>query len=273
MEVPSPSATSSSTLATGAWELYDATISRVNAREASTIREVESEPMTGSSTSGGGAIDTGRTARPGQRRVGGRTGLQQLQRQSSREKLLAAAYDSFALLSYAGTSVDDIVRRAKVNRSTFYRHFDSKFAVAKALFDAFWPRLFAEWDQLAKSDEPTDREISDWVTRLVGFYRANRPFFFTIGQIAALETEGLQWEETIRLEVIHLLGQRFAAFRRASSVDATPEARVRVRLVMLELEMCVFELAFHEGAYESKAVVAVMISEFRRFLHEGSGVS
>lgn len=222
------------------------------------------------STRGGADIDTGQQGRPGQRRIGGRTGLQQLQRQSSREKLLAAARDSFAQLSYAGTAVDDIVRRAKVNRSTFYRHFDGKFAVAKALFDAFWPRLFAEYDQLTQSDDPTDREISDWMARLVTFYRANQPFFITIGQISALESEGLQWGETIRLEVVRLLGQRFPAFRRASSAEATPETRVRARLIMLELEMCVFDLAFHEGAYEPKAVVKVMIGEFRRFLREGA---
>jgi AcrR family transcriptional regulator len=203
---------------------------------------------------------------PGQRRVGGRTGLQQRQRQSSRQKLLTAAYDSFAQQSYAGSSIDDIVKRAKVNRSTFYRHFDSKFGVAKALFDAFWPRLFAEYDRLSKSDDPTDQDISDWAAGLVLFYRANRPFFFTIGQIAALEAEGLPWEETIRLELIRLLGQRFPAFRRASSASAAPEARVRVRLVMLQLEMCIFELAFHEDVYGRDAVVRVMIDELRRFL-------
>jgi AcrR family transcriptional regulator len=212
--------------------------------------------------------DPGREPRDGpeRRRIGGRTGLQQRQRQSSRQKLLAAAHESFARESYAGTAVDDIVRRAKVNRSTFYRHFDSKFAVAKALFDLFWPRLFAEYDRLARSDDPSDQEISDWVMRLVEFYRANRPLVYTIGQIAALEAEGLQWEETIRQEVIRLLGQRFPAFARASSPGASDEARVKARLVMLELEMCLFELAFEQEGYSADAVVNVMIGEFRRFV-------
>jgi len=224
--------------------------------------------MAGPSASTVAEIDQNASHSPGQRRVGGRTGLQQRQRQSSRQKLLAAAYESFAQQSYAGSAIDDIVRRAKVNRSTFYRHFDSKFGVAKALFDAFWPRLFAEYDKLARSDDPTDAEIADWAASLVVFYRANRPFFSTIGQIAALEAEGLQWEETIRLEVIRLLGQRFPAFRRASSAEAAPEARVRVRLLMLQLEMCVFEMAFHESFYDRDAVLRVMIGELRRFLKE-----
>src|SRR4051812_37430042 len=80
---------------------------------------------------------------PEQPAISGRTGLQQRQKQSSREKLLAAARDAFAESSYAAAAVDDVVKRAGVNRSTFYRHFDSKFAMTKALFDSFWPGLFA----------------------------------------------------------------------------------------------------------------------------------
>ena len=201
-------------------------------------------------------------------RIGGRTGLQRLQRQSSRQKLLAAAEQSFAEHSYAGTSVDDIVRRAGVNRSTFYRHFDGKFAVAKALFDRFWPRLFAEYERL--SGDPGDRAFAAWVAQVVDFYRANRALFLTIGQIAALEPEGVEWEETIRREVIALWGERFPVFARASAAGAAEEDRVRARLFMLELEMCLFELAFHEGNYETGAVIKVMIEEFRRFTGQGS---
>jgi AcrR family transcriptional regulator len=203
---------------------------------------------------------------PGRKRVGRPTGLQQRQRQSSRLRLLDAASDAFAELSYAGTAVDDICRRAKVNRSTFYRHFDSKFDVAKALFDQFWPRLFAEYDRLPRSADLRESEVADWILALVDFYRANKPFFYTIGQIAVLEPEGLTWEETIRLEVVRLLGQRFPAFALASSPGAAEEDRVRVRLVMLTFERCLFELAFHVENYDPAAVQTVMIEEFRRFV-------
>ncbi|HLG89637.1 MAG TPA: TetR/AcrR family transcriptional regulator [Alphaproteobacteria bacterium] len=203
---------------------------------------------------------------PSRRRVGRPTGLQQRQRQSSRLRLLDAARDAFAQLSYAGTAVDDICRRAKVNRSTFYRHFDSKFAVAKALFDQFWPRLFAEYDRLPRTADLSDGAVAGWIQGLVDFYRANKSFFYTIGQIAVLEPEGLTWEETIRLEVVRLLGQRFPAFARASAPGAAEEDRVGVRLAMLTFERCLFELAFHVENYEPAAVRTVMIDEFRRFV-------
>ena len=172
---------------------------------------------------------TASATRRGQRQAieRGPTELQRLQKQTSHEKLLEAAYLSFAELTYAGTTIDHIVRRAEVNRSTFYRHFDSKFAIAKALFAEFWPRLFAEFDRL-DTESPTESEIEEWVTNLLIFYRANKPFYLTLGQIPALEPEGARWEEDVRREIAMRLGRRIPAFRRATSpAESTPELRVR----------------------------------------------
>ncbi|MDB5396013.1 MAG: TetR family transcriptional regulator [Rhodospirillales bacterium] len=206
---------------------------------------------------------------PTQPAVSGRTELQQRQKQSSREKLLAAAYDAFAESSYAGAAVDDIVKRAGVNRSTFYRHFDSKFAMTKALFDQFWPRLFAEYDAVRPSDPITDGDIDRWVEGLIGFYRANRPFYDIIVQIASLEPEGMQWEETIRQAVIRMLGERFPAFARASAPDASADARLRVRMLMIQFEFCVFDLAFRPNT-DHAAIVAFLGEQFRGFLARSS---
>jgi AcrR family transcriptional regulator len=202
---------------------------------------------------------------PAQPTTSGRTELQQRQKQSSREKLLAAAYDAFAESSYAGAAVDDIVKRAGVNRSTFYRHFDSKFAMTKALFDQFWPQLFAQYDAFQPSDPLTDGDIDRWIESLVGFYRASGPFFAIIVQIASLEPEGMRWEETIRQEVIRTLGKRFPAFARASAADASADARLRVRMLMIQFEFCVFDLAFKPDT-DRAAIVAFLGEQFRDFL-------
>lgn len=203
---------------------------------------------------------------PAQPTVSGRTELQQRQKESSREKLLAAAYDAFAESSYAGAAIDDIVKRAGVNRSTFYRHFDSKFAMTKALFDSFWPRLFAEYGAVRPSDPLTDGDLDRWIEGLIGFYRANRPFYGIIVQIASLEPEGMQWEETIRQEVIRLLGARFPAFARASAETASADARLRVRMLMIQFEFCVFELAFKPETADRAVIIAFLGEQFRGFL-------
>jgi AcrR family transcriptional regulator len=196
-------------------------------------------------------------------RAGGRTRLQQRQKETSRERLIAAARDAFAEISYAGSAIDDIVKRAGVNRSTFYRHFDSKFAIAKAMFEPFWTQLFAVYGNFVPSDPPSDAEIEAWIRRLVTFYRAHGPYFTTIGQVESLEPEGLRWGETIRLEAMRLLGERLPAFRHATSGTASSKARVRVRLMMIELELCVYDLAFNPEA-EWDATIAVLGEDIRR---------
>src|ERR1700752_2919370 len=119
----------------------------------------------------------------------GPTELQQLQKRTSHDKLLEAGRQSFAELSYAGTTIDHIVSRAAVNRSTFYRHFDSKFALAQDLFSRFWPKLYAEFDR-PPSWDPSEAEIEVWIGHLLNFYRANKPLYITLGQIPLLERGG-----------------------------------------------------------------------------------
>jgi AcrR family transcriptional regulator len=203
---------------------------------------------------------------PPQPRAGGRTELQQRQKQSSREKLLVAAREAFAQSSYAGAAIDDVVKRAGVNRSTFYRHFDSKFAIAKALFEQFWPRLFAQYASFAPSgDLPTDEEIDRWVDGFITLYHPNRPLLDISVQIGVLEPEGTRWENTIRNEVIRLLGRRIPAFKRAGADDASPDARIRVWLLVMQLELCLFDLAFNPAA-DRAATVRVLGEQFRAFI-------
>jgi AcrR family transcriptional regulator len=203
---------------------------------------------------------------PPQPRIGGRTELQQRQKQSSREKLLAAAREAFAQGSYAGAAIDDIVKRAGVNRSTFYRHFDSKFAVAKALFEQFWPRLFAQYGSLAPAgDLPTDTEIDRWIDGFIALYHPNRPLLDISVQIGILEPEGTQWENAIRQEVIRLLGRNIPAFRAAQAEGASPDARIRVWLLLMQVELCLFQLAFDPAA-DRPATVRVLGEQFRAFV-------
>src|ERR1700761_2715640 len=186
---------------------------------------------------------------PPQPRAGGRTELQQRQKQSSREKLLVAAREAFAEASYAGAAIDDIVKRAGVNRSTFYRHFDSKFAAAKALFEPFWPRLFAQYGSLAPAGaQPTDEEIDRWIDGFLTLYHPNRPLLDISVQIGILEPEGTQWENAIRQGVIRLLGRSIPAVRAAQAEGASPDARIRVWLLLMQVELCLFQLAFDPEA-------------------------
>ena len=203
---------------------------------------------------------------PPQPRPGGRTELQQRQKQTSREKLLAAAREAFAEGSYAGAAIDDIVKRAGVNRSTFYRHFDSKFAAAKALFEPFWPRLFAQYGSLAPAGaQPTDEEIDRWIDGFLTLYRPNRPLLEISVQVGILEPEGAQWERAIRHENIRMLGRNIPAFRAAQAEGALPDARIRAWLLLMQTEICLFDFAFNPDA-DRPATVRVLGEQFRAFI-------
>ena len=199
----------------------------------------------------------------------GPTELQQLQKRTSHDKLLEAGRQSFAELTYAGTTIDHIVGRAAVNRSTFYRHFDSKFALAQDLYSHFWPSLFAEYDRLPSTD-PGEDEIAVWIDHLLAFYRANRPLYMTLSQIPLLEPEGAEWEQNVRNELISRLGEKIPAFHRASSpAEATAALRVRVRMWMIQFEHGVFHLAFgDEGNPDRTALMRFVVAEMRRFIVE-----
>ncbi|HLG87983.1 MAG TPA: TetR/AcrR family transcriptional regulator [Alphaproteobacteria bacterium] len=202
--------------------------------------------------------------------VRGPTELQQLQKRTSHQKLLDATYSAFSELSYPATTIDDIVGRAQVNRSTFYRHFDSKFAVAKALYGQFWPKLFAEYDRLTMSD-PDEADLDAWIDGLIEFYRANKPLMVTLGQIPALEREGARWEEDKRREIIARLGTRIAAFRKSSApAEATPDSRVAARMAMMVFETGIYHLSFMDDSPERDAIRRYTISEFLRFIREGA---
>jgi len=66
----------------------------------------------------------------------------------SRARLIAAARELLWRNSYATVSVDDLCRRAAVNKGSFYHHFPSKAELATATFDAMWVELRPLFDAI-----------------------------------------------------------------------------------------------------------------------------
>lgn len=56
----------------------------------------------------------------------------------TRQKLLDVAQELILENGYAGTSVDRLIEKAGVTKGTFFYHFDSKAALARALIERFW---------------------------------------------------------------------------------------------------------------------------------------
>src|SRR5260370_17566786 len=96
--------------------------------------------------------------------------VQERQKQKSRESILQAARAVLAEKSYAAMAIEDVIARANVSRATFYKYFDSKFAIGSELHREFAPRLSAVYDVLLSHADPTEAELITWTNQLVELY-------------------------------------------------------------------------------------------------------
>jgi AcrR family transcriptional regulator len=78
-------------------------------------------------------------------------------RRDQRQRLLAAARLLFAESGYAGASIDEIVSRARVSRTSFYRFFANKEECMLAVFGEAIEGLAAAFAEAAGADEPEQR--------------------------------------------------------------------------------------------------------------------
>ncbi|WP_028662016.1 TetR/AcrR family transcriptional regulator [Saccharomonospora saliphila] len=81
--------------------------------------------------------------------------------ESTRQALVDSAVALFAERGYAGTSLDEIAKRARVTKGALYHHFHGKQAVFEAAFDAVETRVKRRIEALLRRPEPPwDRALS-----------------------------------------------------------------------------------------------------------------
>ena len=78
-------------------------------------------------------------------------------RRDQRERVVAAARSVIAANGYANASIDEIVAKARVSRTSFYRFFDGKEECMLALFEEAMSDLADAFTRAASADEPEER--------------------------------------------------------------------------------------------------------------------
>lgn len=99
--------------------------------------------------------------------------------ESSRAVLLAAATEAFALRGLAGARVDDIARRAQVNKQLVYHYFDSKDGLYTAVLEHVYREIREREQALDLSRFPAEEAMR----RLIEFsfdYLAQHPEFVSL---------------------------------------------------------------------------------------------
>ncbi|EHY90758.1 TetR/AcrR family transcriptional regulator [Saccharomonospora azurea] len=74
--------------------------------------------------------------------------------ESTRKALVDSAVALFTERGYAGTSLDEIARRARVTKGALYHHFEGKQAIFEAAFDAVETDVKGRLETILRGDQP-----------------------------------------------------------------------------------------------------------------------
>lgn len=193
--------------------------------------------------------------------------LQERQKQDSHARILQAAREVLSETSYAEMAIEDVIARAKVSRATFYKHFDSKFAIGRELHAEFAPRLQAIYDVLLEYDNPTQAQLADWVGKLIELYRQERDLIVTFAHMLAVEPGFHPVMIAIIDKIEHRWAQRMPAFRMPfSEGSAAMRARIESRLLLRQLNDFCYEVAIFDWPIDIEEGCHVMARYFRAFL-------
>lgn len=181
-------------------------------------------------------------------RIGGRNSFQEAKRRQTREAILAGAGLIFSRTPYVLATIDDLIRAAGISRATFYMHFDSKLALALAIYDgiaADWLELFDELGGIAGNR--TD-ELTDWLHRLAGLYVSH-------GYVTSLVVQLSTFEPSFRLRLrqdgdalIDRLGRAgIGGFAKAiGEGDAARRRRAQAHLILKRIDQICSDLSAGE---------------------------
>ena len=192
--------------------------------------------------------------------------LQERQKQKSRDSILQAARAVLAEKSYAAMAIEDVIARANVSRATFYKHFDSKFAIGRELHKEFAPRLSAVYDALLSHDDPTEAELIDWVKQVVELYRENRDLIVTFAHMLAIEPAFHPVMIDIIRETELRWAKRIPAFRLTGlSGTEAMGAHIESRLLLRQLNDFCYEVAIFDWPIDLTEGCRIMAGYFRAF--------
>jgi TetR/AcrR family transcriptional repressor of nem operon len=80
----------------------------------------------------------------------------------AREKLLAVAFDLIHENSYGSVGVDQICKRAKVNKGSFYYFFKAKADLVVAAYDEHWKIKEVDYERIFAAEVPPLKRLVAW---------------------------------------------------------------------------------------------------------------
>ncbi len=158
--------------------------------------------------------------------------LARAQKEASRRRLIAAAETMFREAGYLTPSVDDIARAAGVTRQTFYRHFESKLAIAIEYFALRREEALTIWAALTEDAAHDTEATQAWLLDLLAFHRSRARDVRALFEISIFEPAFMAHASGLVPQIIADLAGRIPAFAAARSDDPAA-ARLRAEAWLL----------------------------------------
>lgn len=213
---------------------------------------------------------TARRLRPNARgRAGGRHTRQEQQKQDSRQRILDAAQKVLVDLPYALMAVEDVIAEAQVSRTTFYRHFESKFAIFSELHRPFLAALYEVYDGLARHPDPTVDQICEWVRSFLDFYRSEIILVTAFWQIYSIEPDFNPIAENITETICGRLAPTLPAFRKSlSDDDDAMMAKIEAHLLLQDINNFGLEAVVRKWDLDTDKAIVILARRIRAFIRD-----
>lgn len=133
------------------------------------------------------------------------------QSEQTRRKLIRVARRLLAMRGYAGTSIEDVVRRAGVARGALYHHFDGKQDLFRAVFEQLEQEMTEKVLAAAATETRPDRQLEVGCTAFLDVCLDR-----DVQQIGLLDAPSvLGWETWYAIDAEHFLGSLKASLQAA----------------------------------------------------------
>lgn len=181
----------------------------------------------------------------------------------SRERLLAAAARAFCRSGYFAVSVEEIVKEAGVSRMTFYRHFNSKAALALELFQRNVERALPRFTSISSADYRDRSTVEHWIGSLFDADRRSGQLLRVFTQANVEEPDFTRSAQELIGNLIAELGQGIPAF----AIDRETQRRrwLEAWLVIYEILDQSNHAARGAGIAAEPEVIAILADRFVAF--------
>ena len=209
-------------------------------------------------------------AKPRRGRPPGRTARQEEMRRQTRAAIVEAASQVFSETPYLAATIDDIIGKAGISRATFYDHFETKLALAVAIYDSIAADWLQHFDLLTDPGIAGDGVLERWVSTLADLYVAHGFVTPLVEQRAISEPNFRLRLNRDRDAMIERLAQEGVPGLSACTdlQQAPPIDRAKARLLMLRVDQVCGILARADRltGEDASAYIAVIAADLRRQL-------